>query len=88
MNPMKIKESRSRNYRMATKGHRFLGLDGYYRRFTKNFSKIAKPLTTWIPNGKIQTRNASKNQHSKKLKPIICSALILSLPKGIEDFVV
>jgi hypothetical protein len=23
----------------------FLGLAGYYRRFTKNFSKIAKPMT-------------------------------------------
>ncbi|GKE51172.1 putative reverse transcriptase domain-containing protein, partial [Tanacetum coccineum] len=29
----------------STKIHSFLGLAGYYRRFIKNFSKIAKPLT-------------------------------------------
>jgi hypothetical protein len=28
----------------------FLGLAGYYRRFTPNFSKIAKPLTNMLKN--------------------------------------
>jgi hypothetical protein len=28
----------------------FLGLAGYYRRFIKNFSKIAKPMTNLLKN--------------------------------------
>ena len=31
--------------------HQFLGLAGYYRRFIKNFSSIAKPLTTLTQKG-------------------------------------
>ena len=34
--------------KMPKQVHAFLGLVGYYRKFTKNFTKIAKPLTLLI----------------------------------------
>jgi hypothetical protein len=30
----------------------FLGLAGYYRRFIEGFSKIAKPITSLLENGR------------------------------------
>ena len=36
----------------VTEVHGFLGLAGYYRRFIKGFSKIAKPMTALTWKGK------------------------------------
>jgi hypothetical protein len=36
----------------ATEVRSFLGLTGYYRRFIKGFSKIAKPMTSVLEKGK------------------------------------
>ncbi|GKB25963.1 putative reverse transcriptase domain-containing protein [Tanacetum coccineum] len=64
------------------------GLAGYYRGFIKGFSKIAKPMT------KLTQKNAKFDWSEKAeaafqlLKQRLCSAPILSLPKGSEDFVV
>ncbi|GKE16235.1 putative reverse transcriptase domain-containing protein, partial [Tanacetum coccineum] len=68
----------------------FLGLAGYYQRFIKNFSKIAKPVFT--RNSKIPkdvSWCAKKEEEAfQTLKNKLCDAPILSLPDGIEDFVV
>ncbi|KAI3686844.1 hypothetical protein L1987_80533 [Smallanthus sonchifolius] len=45
-----------------TEVRQFMGLAGYYRRFTEGFSKIAQPLTALIQKGK--PYNRSKNQES------------------------
>ncbi|GJS41316.1 putative reverse transcriptase domain-containing protein [Tanacetum coccineum] len=72
----------------STEIRQFLGLAGYYRRFIKGFSKIAKPMT------KLTQKNVKFDQSEKAeaafqlLKRKLCSAPILSLPEGSENFMV
>ncbi|GJQ99550.1 putative reverse transcriptase domain-containing protein [Tanacetum coccineum] len=66
----------------------FLGLAGYYRRFIKGFSKIAKSITKLTQKG-VKFEWGEKEENALQLiKQKLCSALILALPKGSEDFVV
>ncbi|KAI3756078.1 hypothetical protein L1987_55891 [Smallanthus sonchifolius] len=71
-----------------TEVRKFLGLAGYYRRFIEGFSKIAQPLTALTQ--KVKAYNWSDNQEStfQHLKQKLCSAPILALPEGTDDFVV
>ncbi|GJT76291.1 putative reverse transcriptase domain-containing protein [Tanacetum coccineum] len=64
------------------------GLAGYYRRFIANFSKIAKPLTSLTQEDKKYEWGTEQEEAFQTLKDNLCNALILSLPDGIEDFVV
>ena len=66
----------------------FLGLAGYYRRFIKDFSSIAAPLTTLTRKGIKYTWNEKQELAFGELKRRLCEAPILALPEGIEDFVV
>ncbi|KAK1425082.1 hypothetical protein QVD17_20426 [Tagetes erecta] len=71
-----------------TEIRQFLGLAGYYRRFIENFSKIARPLTT-LTQKKIKFEWGEKQQKAfEMLKQKLCSAPILSLPDGTDDFTV
>nr|GEW51984.1 retrotransposon protein, putative, Ty3-gypsy subclass [Tanacetum cinerariifolium] len=71
-----------------TKIRQFLGLACYYRRFIKGFSKIAKSMT------KLTQKNVKFDWGEKEvpafqlIKQKLCSAPILSLPKGSENFIV
>ncbi|GJS33664.1 putative nucleotidyltransferase, ribonuclease H [Tanacetum coccineum] len=71
-----------------TEIRQFLGLAGYYRRFIEGFSKIAKPMT------KLTQKNVKFDWSEKAeaafqlLKQKLCSAPILSLPEGSENFMV
>ncbi|GKD87169.1 putative reverse transcriptase domain-containing protein [Tanacetum coccineum] len=66
----------------------FLGLAGYYRRFIKGFSKIAKPMTKLTQKG-IKFDWGEKEENAFQLiKQKLCSAPILGLPEGSEDFIV
>ena len=65
-----------------------MGLAGYYWRFIKNFSKIAK-LPTTLTQKRVSFGWRDKQVDSfQTLKQALCSAPILSLPEGTEDFVV
>ncbi|GKC32604.1 putative reverse transcriptase domain-containing protein [Tanacetum coccineum] len=66
----------------------FLGLAGYYRRFIANFSKIAKPLTSLTQKNQKYEWGGKEEEAFQTLKNNLCDAPILSLPDGIEDFVV
>ncbi|GJS76601.1 putative reverse transcriptase domain-containing protein [Tanacetum coccineum] len=66
----------------------FLGLAGYYRRFIENFSKIAKPLTSLTQKNQKYEWGKKQEEAFQTFKDNLCNAPILSLPDGVEDFVV
>nr|GFA53343.1 putative reverse transcriptase domain-containing protein [Tanacetum cinerariifolium] len=66
----------------------FLGLAGYYRRFIEGFSLIAKPLTKLTQKNKTYEWGEEKEESFQLLKDKLCSAPILALLEGSEDFVV
>ncbi|GKC90112.1 putative reverse transcriptase domain-containing protein [Tanacetum coccineum] len=68
--------------------HQFLGLVGYYRRFIEGFSKIAKPMTKLTLLSVKFDWNEKAEAAFQLLKQKLCSALILPLPEGSENFVV
>ncbi|GKE44592.1 putative reverse transcriptase domain-containing protein, partial [Tanacetum coccineum] len=66
----------------------FLGLAGYYRRFIKDFSKIAKSLTELTQKNKKYIWGEDQESAFQLLKHKLCEAPILALPEGNDDFVV
>ncbi|GJS49718.1 putative reverse transcriptase domain-containing protein [Tanacetum coccineum] len=72
----------------ATDIRQFLGLAGYYRRFIEGFSKIAR-LMTKLTQKKVKFEWGEKQEAAfQLLKEKLCSAPILALPEGSEDFIV
>ncbi|GJV34605.1 reverse transcriptase domain-containing protein [Tanacetum coccineum] len=67
---------------------KFLGLAGYYQRFIKDFSKIAKSLTELTQKNKKYIWGESQESAFQLLKQKLCEALILALPEGNDDFVI
>ncbi|GJS89131.1 putative reverse transcriptase domain-containing protein [Tanacetum coccineum] len=71
-----------------TEIRQFLGLASYYRRFIKGFSKVAKPMTKLTQN-KVAFEWGDKQEAAfQTLKNKLCSAPILALPRGAENFIV
>ncbi|GJS00599.1 putative reverse transcriptase domain-containing protein, partial [Tanacetum coccineum] len=72
----------------TTEIRQFLGLAGYYQRFIEGFSKIAKPMTKLTQN-KVKFDWGDKAEAAFQLiKQKLCTAPILALPEGSEDFIV
>ncbi|KAD5802337.1 hypothetical protein E3N88_13697 [Mikania micrantha] len=74
--------------RTPTEIRQFLGLAGYYRRFIKNFSKIALPLTTLTQKNQQFIWGSQQEEAFQLLKHKLCNAPILALPEGIDNFTV
>ncbi|GJZ73298.1 putative reverse transcriptase domain-containing protein [Tanacetum coccineum] len=66
----------------------FLGLAGYYIRFIEGFFMIAKRLTKLNQKNKKYEWDKEEEEAFQLLKQMLCSAPILALPEGTEDFVV
>ncbi|GJR13388.1 putative reverse transcriptase domain-containing protein [Tanacetum coccineum] len=89
VDPSKIEAVKNRKApRTLTEVRSFLGLDGYYRRFIKNFSKIAKSLTILTQKCKTFDWGEEQELAFQTLKDKLCNAPVLALPDGPEDFVV
>nr|GFC33101.1 putative reverse transcriptase domain-containing protein [Tanacetum cinerariifolium] len=74
--------------KLPTKTRQFLGLARYYQRFIEGFSKVAKPMTK-LTQKKVKFEWGDKQEAAfQLLKQKLCSAPILVLPEGSEDFIV
>nr|GEY53473.1 putative reverse transcriptase domain-containing protein [Tanacetum cinerariifolium] len=63
-------------------------LAGYYQRFIEGFSKITKPMTK-LTQKKVNFEWGDKQETTiQLLKQKLCSAPILALPEGSEDFII
>nr|GEW53597.1 putative reverse transcriptase domain-containing protein [Tanacetum cinerariifolium] len=89
MDPAKIESIKDwASPKTPTEIRQFLGVVGYYQRFIKGFSKIAKPIM------KLTQKNVNYDWSEKAeaafqlLKQKLCSEPILALPEGSENFVV
>nr|GEU62348.1 reverse transcriptase domain-containing protein [Tanacetum cinerariifolium] len=71
-----------------TEIRQFLGFTGYYHRFIKDFSKIAKSLTILTQKDKKFVWGEDQEMAFQILKLKLCEAPILALPEGNNDFVV
>ncbi|GJZ14063.1 putative reverse transcriptase domain-containing protein [Tanacetum coccineum] len=72
----------------STEIRQFLGLVGYFRRFIKGFSKVAKPMTKLMQK-KVAFEWGDKQEVAfQTLKNKLCSAPILALSQGAENFIV
>ena len=74
--------------RSPTEIRSFMGLVGYYRRFIKDFSKIVVPLTKLTREGVAFIRGPEQQTSFETLHQRLCEAPMLTLPEGMEDFMV
>ncbi|GJY42446.1 reverse transcriptase domain-containing protein [Tanacetum coccineum] len=89
VDPSKIKAVKNwKASKTPSKVRLFLGLAGYYSRFIKDFSKIAKPLTVLTLKSKTFEWDEEQENAFQTLKDKLCNAPVLALPDGPEDFVV
>lgn len=65
----------------------FLGLMGYYRKFIKNFSTIAKPLTSLLQNDVVFVWNDEQEDAFQKLKNSLITEPILQYPDYTKPFI-
>jgi len=70
----------------VTEVRSFLGLAGYYRRFVKDFSTIAVPMTELTRKGEPYVWTERRDQSFQELKRRLTTAPILTLPDGVEGF--
>lgn len=87
-NPNKIKVIQSLEIPKTEKQIKsFLGLTGYYRKFVKDYAKVAQPITKYLKKDiKINTNDPSYIEAFEKLKTLISSHPILRYPNFEKQF--
>ena len=71
---------------MPTEICNFLGLEGYYRRFVKEFSSIVEPLTKLTHKETMFQWNYECENSYQELKIKLTSTPILVVPQGTEGY--
>jgi len=66
----------------------FLGSTGYYRRFTKHYSLISKPLTSLLRKGTPFMWSSATQEAFDTLKYALVSAPVLALPQFQKSFTI
>nr|GEW26560.1 putative reverse transcriptase domain-containing protein [Tanacetum cinerariifolium] len=89
VDPVKIESIKDwASPKTAMEIRQFLGIARYYRRFIEGLSKIARSMTKLIQK-KVKFDWSDKQEEAFQIiKQKLCSASILALPEGSEDFVV
>jgi hypothetical protein len=64
----------------------FLGLAGYYRRFTPNFSKISKPITELLKKGTKYVWSKECDEAFQTLKKLLTTSPVLAQPDIAKPF--
>nr|GEW05167.1 hypothetical protein [Tanacetum cinerariifolium] len=86
--PSEMQELSNQLQELADRGFIRPRLAGYYRRFVKDFTKIAKSLTILTQKDKKFVWGEDQEMAFQILKQKLCEALILALPEGNNDLVV
>ena len=66
----------------------FLGLAGYYRRFIRDFARIAAPLTNLTRKDRPFTWSLKKGEAFNQLKTVLQKAPVLQLADQTRDYIV
>ncbi|GJY86635.1 putative reverse transcriptase domain-containing protein [Tanacetum coccineum] len=86
--PTRLSQSRLGITQDSNRNSPILVLAALYRRFIKGFSKIAKPMTKLTQKSVKFNWGEKEETAFQTLKQKLCSAPILALPEGSENFVV
>ena len=65
----------------------FIGLKGYYRKFVKNYGRIATPLTIFLKKYAL-SQTPEETKAFEHLKEAMCQALVLATPDFTKTFIV
>ncbi|GJU23026.1 putative reverse transcriptase domain-containing protein [Tanacetum coccineum] len=89
VDPAKIKSIKDwASPKTPTEIRQFLGLFGYYQIFIEGFSNIGKPMTK-LTQKKVAFEWGDRQEAAfQTMKNKLCSAPILALPQGAENFIV
>jgi hypothetical protein len=65
----------------------FLGLEGYYHKFVKDYGQIASPIIMLLKNKAFSwTQEVTKD--FEKLKEAMCTTLVMATPDFTKTFIV
>ncbi|WVZ93410.1 hypothetical protein U9M48_039390 [Paspalum notatum var. saurae] len=87
VDPSKVKDVLNwKQPKTVTEIRSFLGLAGYYRRFIKDFSKTAKPMTSLTKKNAKYVWSSNCEEAFQTLKKLLTSAQVLAQPDVTKPF--